>query len=96
MRKNMRELRMENVWAENDQKDSPLTGFYEIPYGKAYLDLEAAGVMVIHIKDCARWKEGRPICRFADRTMQTSAKRMQKWMPPAPESTSTFQEKQKI
>lgn len=58
MRKNMRELRMENVWAENDQKESPLTGFYEIPYRKAYLDLEAAGVMVIHIKDCARWKEG--------------------------------------
>ena len=38
MRKNMRELRMENVWAENDQKESPLTGFYEISYGKAYLD----------------------------------------------------------
>lgn len=58
MRKNMRELRMENVWAENDQEGSPLRGFYEIPYRKACLDLEAAGVMVIHIKDCARWKNG--------------------------------------
>ena len=58
MRKNMRELRMKNVWAENDQEGSPLRGFYEIPYRKACLDLEAAGVMVIHIKDCARWKEG--------------------------------------
>lgn len=58
MRKNMRELRMKNVWAENDQEGSPLRGFYEIPYKKACLDLEAAGVMVIHIKDCARWKNG--------------------------------------
>lgn len=58
MRKNMRELRMKNVWAENDQEGSPLRGFYEIPYRKACLDLEAAGVMVIHIKDCARWKNG--------------------------------------
>lgn len=58
MRKNMRELRMKNVWAENDQEGSPLSGFYEIPYKKACLDLEAAGVMVIHIKDCARWKNG--------------------------------------
>lgn len=58
MRKNMRELRMENVWAENAQEGSPLRGFYEIPYRKACLDLEAAGVMVIHIKDCARWKNG--------------------------------------
>lgn len=58
MRKNMRELRMKNVWAENNQEGSPLRGFYEIPYKKACLDLEAAGVMVIHIKDCARWKNG--------------------------------------
>ena len=30
MRKNMRELRMENVWAENDQKKRPLTAIYGI------------------------------------------------------------------